>query len=248
MITERQVKILNTLIEEYIDSAQPVSSQLLEKKYDFGIRPATIRIEMQKLTDKGFLYQPHTSAGRVPTDKGYRLFVNNLLARQGFFSQNLGKLENKTSEFKDLFKIEEILRETKEDIFKFVHHLSKFLAETSSSLATFHLLKKDFFWKEGWEEILKEPEFDEKEFIFNFAEFIENFEENIEDLKINSGIKIFIGKENPFPKAKQFSIISSKCHLPTGEQAILSLLGPKRMAYDRNISLINSLIKLLEEL
>ncbi len=77
-ITERQEKILNKVLQEYIKSAQPVSSQLLEKKYDFGISPATIRIEMQKLTDKGFLYQPHTSAGRVPTDKGYRLFVDKL--------------------------------------------------------------------------------------------------------------------------------------------------------------------------
>jgi len=79
--TQRQTEILNRLIQEYIDSARPVSSQLLEKKYDFSICPAMIRIEMQKLTDQGFICQPHTSAGRVPTDKGYRFFVDNLLAR-----------------------------------------------------------------------------------------------------------------------------------------------------------------------
>src|SRR3990167_8071237 len=78
-ISERQNLILNKAIEEYILSAQPVSSSLLEKKYDFGISPAMIRIEMQKLTEGGFLLQPHTSAGRVPTDKGYRLFVDELL-------------------------------------------------------------------------------------------------------------------------------------------------------------------------
>ena len=66
------------IVKEYIDSAEPVSSQLLEKKYDFDISPATIRIEMQKLTDKGFLLQPHTSAGRIPSDKGYRFYVDNL--------------------------------------------------------------------------------------------------------------------------------------------------------------------------
>ena len=79
MITERQNQLLNGIITEYINSAKPVSSRLLEKKYDFGVSPATIRIEMQKLTDKGFLHQPHTSAGRVPTDRGYRFFVDNLL-------------------------------------------------------------------------------------------------------------------------------------------------------------------------
>ena len=80
--TERQQKILNTIIEEYINSAQPISSQLLEKKHNFGLSPATIRIEMQKLTDAGFLYQPHTSAGRVPTDEGYRFFVDDLLEKK----------------------------------------------------------------------------------------------------------------------------------------------------------------------
>ena len=89
---KRQKEILNSVIEEYINSAQPVSSQLLEKKYDFGICPATIRIEMQKLTDKGFLCQPHTSAGRVPTDKGYRFFVDNLLEKEfeNFEKEDLG--------------------------------------------------------------------------------------------------------------------------------------------------------------
>jgi heat-inducible transcriptional repressor len=234
MITERQAEILNTIIQEYIDSARPVSSKLLEKKYDFGICPAMIRIEMQKLTDKGLLFQPHTSAGRIPTDKGYRFFVNRLL-------------EKGISEFEDIFEVEEILRGKGEDILKWVSRLTKFLAEESSNFAILHLLKKDFIFKEGWEEILEEPEFEEKDFLSDFVEFLENFEENIENLKINSGIKIYIGKENPFSKTKDFSIISSKCYLPDDEEAILSLMGPKRMAYEKNIGLINSLMKILEK-
>ncbi|MBA4320031.1 MAG: heat-inducible transcriptional repressor HrcA, partial [Flavobacterium sp.] len=78
MLTERQTEILNRLIQEYIYSAKPVSSQLLEKKHNFGICPAMLRIEMQKLTEQEFLFQPHTSAGRTPTDKGYRFFVDKL--------------------------------------------------------------------------------------------------------------------------------------------------------------------------
>lgn len=234
MISERQTKILNTLIEEYIDSAQPVSSQLLEKKYNFGICPASIRIEMQKLTDAGFLYQPHTSAGRVPTDRGYRFFVDELLEKEDL-------------EIGDNFEIEEILKEEKEDILKWASHLTKFLAEESSSFAIFNLLKKNFIFKEGWEEILREPEFENKNFVSDFVEFLENFEGHIEDLKINSDIKIYIGKENPFIKARDFSIILTKCCLPDNEKGIISLLGPKRMTYEKNISLINSLTKILEE-
>ena len=232
-ITERQEQILNQVVQEYIESAQPVSSQLLEKKYDFGIKPAMIRIELQKLTDRGYFFQPHTSAGRVPTDKGYRFFVDNLLNRE-------------IPECEDIFGIEEILGE-REDILKWASRLTKFLAEESSNLAILHLLERDLFWKEGWEEILKMPEFEDKDLISDFAKLLENFEKDIENFKINSGIKIYIGRENPFPKARDFSIISSKCFLPDEEEGIVSLLGPKRMNYDRNIGLMNSLVKLLEK-
>jgi len=253
-ITERQGKILNSIVTDYIGLAQPISSEFLENKHDFGICPASIRIEMQKLTDKGFLSQPHTSAGRMPTDRGYRFFVDSLL-------------DKGISDFEDVFEIEKMFKEEKEDILRFASHLSKFLAETSSNLATIHLPEKDFFFKEGWEEIFEEPEFKEQNLIFGFTRLLENFEKNIENLKVNSKselpfmekkgkkrtlssspIKVYIGKENPFSKSKDFSIISSKCILPDEEQVIISLLGPKRMDYDRNISLINSLIQILEKL
>lgn len=233
-VTERQGKILNSIIEDYINLAEPISSEFLEKKHNFGICPASIRIEMQRLADDGFIFQPYTSAGRVPTDKGYRFFVDNLFEKEIF-------------EFEDIFKIEETLREEDKDILKFANHLTKFLAEESSGFAILNLLERNFLLKEGWEGILKEPEFEAKNILFDFVKLLDNFEENIQNLKINSKIKIYIGKENPLPKGKNFSIISSKCCLPDEEEVILTLLGPKRMDYDRNISLINSLIKILEK-
>ncbi|MDP2864153.1 MAG: hypothetical protein Q8N73_00630 [bacterium] len=241
-ITERQEKILNTIVKEYIDSAWPVSSQLLEKKYDFGISPATIRIEMQKLTETGLLCQLHTSAGRIPTDKGYRFFVNGLIARQSFASQNLGGFEKDYD-----FKIENWVDEEITDTVKFIQSLTKNLALASSALALSYLPEEGILWKEGWEEILREPEVEEKNFISNFTKLLENFEKNIGDLKINSGVKIYIGRENPFPKAKDFSIICSRFYFPTEKEVVVSLLGPKRMNYDRNIGLINSLAEALAE-
>lgn len=233
-VTERQEKILNRVIQDYINLAQPISSEFLEKKYDFGICPATIRIEMKKLTDDGFLQQPHTSAGRVPTDKGYRLFVDQLLTKE-FFEKN-----------KD-FSVGEGIEEEISDPLFLIQSLTKNLAHFSSSLALSYLTREKLLWKEGWEEILREPEFEEKKFVFNFADFLDNLEENITELKTDSGIKIYIGKENPFTKAKDFSIIFSVCELEKeNDQAIFALLGPKRMAYDKNISLINSLTKLLD--
>lgn len=233
MITERQSQILNSIIREYISSASPVSSQLIEQNYDFGLCPASIRSEMQKMTEEGYLFQPHTSSGRVPTDKGYRFFVDNLLEETIPRPKAISGLEN-------LF--EEI-----EDIFKFASQLTKFLAEASCNLTILRLWERDLFWKEGWEEILREPEFENKGFTSSFTNFLRDFEGKIDDLQINSGIKIYIGRENPLSKEKDFSIILSRCPLPAEKEGIVSLLGPKRMDYDKNIRLINSLEKLLEK-
>ena len=231
MITKRQEDILKRIVEDYIESAEPVSSKLLEKKHDLGICPATIRIEMQKLTDKGYLCQPHTSAGRVPTDRGYRFFVDDLLEKQ----------------FKDLKETEKWFEEEIKDEIKFIQSLTKSLAVYSQVLTFSYLEEEKIFWKEGWEEVLRRPEFEEKDYLFNFTNFLEDFEKGIEGFKINSGIKIYIGKESPWKSAKDFSIISTKCYLPEKKKGIISLLGPKRMDYDKNIGLINSLIKILEK-
>ena len=83
MITERQRTILNYLIKEYIDSAEPISSSLLKEKYCLDISPATIRNELQNLTENGYITQPHTSAGRIPTNKGYRYFVQIVISSKG---------------------------------------------------------------------------------------------------------------------------------------------------------------------
>ena len=235
IVTERQKEILNRIVADFIDLAQPISSEFLEEKHHFGICPATIRIEMQKLTDGGYLIQPHTSAGRVPTDKGYRFFVNNLF-------------EKGIPEEKDFLKLEDLIEREIGDRVRFLQSLTKNLASFSSNLALGYLFDEDLFWKEGWEDVLGEPEFKETKVITDFADVIRHFEKEIEDIKINSGIKVYIGKENPFSKVKDFSIIISKCHFPNDGKGVLAIAGPKRMAYDKNINSLNSLTKLLETL
>lgn len=78
-LTDRQKALLKAIIEEYIESAEPIGSEVIERKHDLGVSPATIRIEMVKLTEAGFLRQPHTSAGRTPTSMGFRLYVSELM-------------------------------------------------------------------------------------------------------------------------------------------------------------------------
>ncbi len=231
---ERQKILLNRIVEEYINSAQPVSSQLIEKKYRLGVCPATIRNDMAALTEEGFLSQPYTSAGRVPTDKGYRFFVDELLEK-GF------------SHSRKASAVEEMLSEEAQDLWSMMSHLSRFMAAASSNLATIHLLERDFFWKEGWEEVLKEPEFEEKDFREDFTDFIKEFEGEVKNLKVSDSIEIYIGRENPFKRTKNFSIITSKCFFPEQGEGIISLVGPKRMSYRKNIGLVDSIIKAFED-
>ncbi len=234
MISQRQKSVLNAIVKEYIDCAQPISSKFLEKEHGFDVCPATIRNDMSKLTELGYLLQPHTSAGRVPTDKAYRFFVDSLL-------------EEEISAFEHVFEMKDIFQEQRKDALKFASKLLKFLSENSSSLAIAHFSNMDFVWKEGWEQVLKEPEFEEKEFVHSFAGFLEDFENNIKDFEQDCELSVFIGSENPF-KIHDFSIISSKCYFPDKEGVMLALLGPKRMDYNKNISLMNSLTKLLKDI
>lgn len=229
---------MNVAVREYVKAAEPVSSNELLKKHDFGVSPATIRNEMQKLTDKGYLLQPHTSAGRIPTDKGYRFFVNKLA---GDNDTPAGRKEQDGA-----MEIDEWKGGKTDDTFKFIQSLTRRLAEESNALALNYLEDEDFFWKEGWEGLLKEPEFQDQDNILNFTGLLKDFEEHIGELKKMSGVNIYIGKENPWLKARDFTVISSRYRLPNGEEGVISILGPKRMEYDKNINLINSLMKLLD--
>lgn len=222
---------MDRIIQEYINNARPISSQLIERKYKLGVSPATVRIEMQRLSDSGYLFQPHTSAGRVPTDKGYRFFVDRLLDKE-------------ISKILELFEVKDVL-EREKDIFKQIISLTRFLSKSSSAFVVSYISEDNLFFKEGWEEIMKEPEFSDKDLVSEFTKLLENMEKGIQDLKLNSSVKVYIGNESPLKKSKDFSVILSKCRFPKKE-GVISIMGPKRMPYQKNISLISSLTKLLE--
>ena len=83
MLSDRRQKVLAALIEEYVARALPVGSRTLTERYQLGVSPATVRNELSVLEDWGYIAQPHTSAGRIPTDQGYRAFVDDLLSQEG---------------------------------------------------------------------------------------------------------------------------------------------------------------------
>jgi heat-inducible transcriptional repressor len=80
MLNERRSALLNLIVEEYVDTALPVGSKYIVSKHQMAVSPATVRLEMARLEDEGFITQPHTSAGRVPSDKGYRYYVEALMS------------------------------------------------------------------------------------------------------------------------------------------------------------------------
>jgi len=227
MITERQKKILQVIINEYIDLAQPISSSLLTEKYNFGLCSSSFRIEMKNLTDLGFLEKIHASSGGIPTDKAYRYFVDELM-------NDIDYDDLKINASDDYLKIaEEILR---------------LISRLSSNYIVLSFPKRKIFFQSGFSNLIKEPESLNKDFLFSFLSFIEEYNELQEKIEIDSSITIYIGKENPFLKQDDFALICSEKELKNHEKIRVSLMGPKRMNYHNNIRLINSLIKTLEEI
>ena len=139
MLEGRNKRVLLAVIESYIDSPDPVGSRYVTKKYEFGLSPATIRNIMADLEDMGFLMQPHTSAGRVPTDMGYRFYVENILDpydvdRAGFPEDMISHLNCLSGD------VDCMLQETTKIISQFSHYLGiASLPSTESS--TFHKIE-----------------------------------------------------------------------------------------------------------
>ncbi len=237
-LTKRQRRILEIVVRDYIDIVEPISSRHIENNYDLGVSPATIRNDLKTLVERGYLIQPHTSAGRIPSDKGYRYFVNKLLSSRRKLKTN-----------RDLERRVKKIEKKIENEVRFLRELTGFLAGLSSSLTYSYLKDKNLLWKEGFEETLHDPEFRQVEKIHSFLSFIKEFEEKFEggfSEKIKPGeVKIYIGREGPFSN-DDFSILISRCRFSNDEEGTVALLGPKRMAYDKNISIISSLVRLLE--
>ena len=237
-LTKRQEKILSALIDEYIKTAEPVSSKLLAKKKGFNISPATVRNDFQTLTEMGYIHQPHISAGRAPTAKAYKFFVDEIYGHE----QNLF-LNTILNEFNDIEN--HIQNELKR-----VEQITKSIASETSSLVLTYLINKDLLFKEGWEDIFQNPEFKEKAFLDSFIEEVSAIEKNMKELANNeekSKIDVYVGRENPFSKTNEFSLIIAKSRFPNNEQGIIAILGPSRMEYEKNISILQSLIKSLED-
>lgn len=232
----RKKSILSAVIREYVDNAEPVSSSVLVKKYNFNLSPATIRNEMMELEKEGYIFQPHTSAGRMPTDKGYRFYVDALMKKKALSEREQRTLCKEFFELKA--KYNQLARVT-----------AKLLSSMSHSLAISGFFSgKDEACDCGMTELLKEPEFRNTEEVYKVASITDNLDESIDriskKIKKNS-LEIYIGKENPIIRTANCSMIISEFKLTSGGYGLIAIIGPKRMRYAKNISLVDYLTRLL---
>lgn len=247
MISDRQSQILTQLIKLHIDKARPVASSSLHKFAKFRVSPATLRNEMLGLEQGGFLTHLHTSGGKVPTDKAYRFYVNNLLARNEFNLNN------------DLKRaINYIVLNNISDIDRLNREIGRALSFLSGNLVITNQLNDGNFYKAGLASILAMPEFDEIKKARDLAQVIDSFDNLFSEIErkffgqatqcISFTPSVFIGQENPVEAINDNSVICGHYKLPDSSTAMLTLIGPKRMDYEKNISIVKYTTDLLNKI
>ncbi len=225
---KRKELILKTIIKEHIKTALPVGSEGLVDKYNLDISSATVRNEMAELEDAGYIAQPHTSAGRIPTEKAYNFYLENLS-------------EKKLSEA-EIKIFEKILAKKDEENFKLA---AKAMAKISDN-AVFWAFHKHNLYYTGISNLLHQPEFSETALIYDISEVIDRVDEIIgrifNDLKF--GPQIMLGSKNPF--SAHCSVVVTKYRL-ADNIGLVGILGPTRMNYEKNLALIKFFNNILME-
>ena len=234
-ITERQKQILCQIIEEYAETAAPVGSVTMAKL--FNVSPATIRAEMAKLEALGFIAQPHTSAGRVPTDAGYRFYVNNLTEAED------------TSERKSLDRGTHALE---------VRVSSQSRADTAIRGAVDALVEltgnlglatiDGQLYLSGISRLFTQPEFMDTRRVQSVAKLLDNLEPWLREAAPGEALNIFIGQENPIGKSSEVSLIISRFKSPFSDRSYIGVLGPTRQNYARVMALVKHAGEMLEDI
>ena len=231
MLKDRQKIILEATIREHIRTARPIASRELLEELGFSVSPATVRNEMLQLDEMGYLEQPYTSAGRIPTDRGYRFFVDNAL-------------DEKILDRRERHRIEELF-ET-ESIEAFARECGKTIARMTHCFTAVGV-EDDLLADSGFSELFDEPEFQDIARIKAFGQLVDVLEDGLSSLmKKSDDEKIFIGKENSLKEAEPYTIMITHWSHPKGFNGFLALVGPTRMDYQKNISLIRYLNSLYE--
>lgn len=231
----RRRAVLNSAINRYIKEAKPVASE--EIADDFDLSSATIRNIFSELEEIGFLTHPHTSAGRVPTEKGYRYYVDFLISQMELLDDEKERI---IKEYKRKIRhLEDALEETSEIISAITHYAS------IVSALDWH----DRFFYRGISNILTQPEFQDFQKIRFLIKLLEEKQSLLEIINRDFAgkIKVYIGKELGCQEIDNCSLVVTNFRFKNKPSGKLAVLGPVRMEYSRTIPVLEYISDLLSQ-
>ncbi|HSW37760.1 MAG TPA: transcriptional regulator [Candidatus Saccharimonadales bacterium] len=231
-MTERQKQILTAIIEQYAEVASPVGSSLLAKAFD--VSSATVRAEMADLERAGYIMQPHTSAGRVPTDKGYRFYVNELGKEGGAKPPERRTERALASRVQQAGAPERMIRNAVDTLVELTHNLG--LATIGNQL-----------YMSGLSNLFGQPEFMLPGQVQQVAGLLDNLEPWLREAAPNEPLSVYIGQENPIGRSAGASLIISRFQSPYSDRSYIGVLGPTRQQYRDVMLLVRRAGQELEE-
>lgn len=235
-LSTRQTRILKTLIDEYIETAIPVGSEALEKKYNLGVSPATIRNEMVELTRSGYLRQPHTSAGRVPTPSAMKFYIEQLM-------------EERQMSVAEEVKVKEEVSEANDNIDTLLDEATHALAQSTKALAVAALDEEEKIWHSGYSNVFLNPEFSDFELLSSVFSCIEEVkmmhELFFQRMTGLTPVEVIFGEELGWPGFYPVGVVGTRFSVK-GKHGALGVIGPSRLAYSRVIPVVRYFKDLIE--
>ncbi len=233
MLSVRQEKILQAIVEQYAEVAAPVGSTLLAKVFD--VSSATIRSEMADLERAGLIKQPHTSAGRIPTDKGYRYYVNNIAENAPSSPAEIRAEKAIATRVASGGESERVIKNAVDTLVELTHNLG---------IATIG----DQLYMSGLSNLFGQPEFMNSGQVREVASLLDNLEPWLYEAAPNEPLSVYIGQENPIGRSAGCSLIVSRFRSNYSDRSYIGVLGPTRQSYRDVMSLVRTTGQALEEM
>lgn len=235
-IEARKDLILGITVSQYIKTISPVGSNFIANEYKLNVSSATIRNILAELEKDGYLTHPHTSAGRIPTQKGYRYYVDHLMMEIELLEE---EKDNIKAEYrKESRELEALLEKTCRVISETTHYTSLISLDGERKMIC-----------QGTNYVVNYPEYQDVEKISNILAALEEKERIIEMInrQLQSRVDIFIGEEISVNEMEQCSLVVSPYKTKQGASGRVAVLGPTRMDYQRVVCALDYVRELMEE-
>ena len=235
---ERNDTVLAIVVDQYIKTITPVSSGFIAHEYHLDLSPATIRNIMAELEDQGYLTHPHTSAGRVPTHRGYRYYVDHLMHEIQLLEEEKQRIKSEYQ--KNVSELESLLEQTSKIISDLTHY---------TSIISIDGFPEKIFCR-GTSFVVGYPDFQELDKIRRILQALEEKERILEVINraVENKIKIYIGHETACAAIENCSLAVVSYKKENGPSGRLAVLGPTRMDYEKVVSTLDYVSDLIEEL